>query len=89
MSRQSMESEEIENIDTPIGQELLKLLMGKTGKGLEVILEESTLEEFIDYRCDLFFEAIGYAYQSKAFHEGPVGHTGAMEIARSEAFRDI
>jgi len=52
-------------------------------------LEESTLEEFIDYSCDLFFEAISESYQSKAFLEGPIGHTGVMEIARAEAFRDL
>ena len=84
-----MEGKDIENIETPIGQELLKLLIEKTGKELGVILEESPLEEFIDYRCDLFFEAIGDAYQSKAFLEGVIGHTGAMELARAEAFRDI
>lgn len=84
-----MTSIEIENIDTPIGQELLKSLKGKTGKELSAILGSSTLEEFIDYRCDLFFEAISDAYQSKAFLEGHIGHTGAMEIARAEAFRDL
>jgi len=84
-----MEGNDIENIDTPIGQELLKLLIGKTGTELSAILEESTLEEFIDYRCNLFFEAIGNVYQSKAFLEGIIGHTGAMELARTEAFRDI
>ena len=79
----------VENIDTPIGQELLKLLLAKSGLQLSSILGKSTLLEFIDYRCELFFEALGDGYQSEGFRSGPIGHTGVAEKARHAAFEGL
>lgn len=79
----------VDNIDTPIGQDILKLLLTKTGVQLAVILGKSTQVEFIDYRCEQFMEVLGDSYQSERFLKGPIGHTGVMEMARSAAFEGL
>ena len=79
----------VDNLDTPIGQEMLKLILEKSGEQISKLIGKSTLTEFIDYRCEHFFEAIGDAYQSEAFQTGPVGHTGVLEKARSVAFEGL
>jgi len=79
----------IENLDTPIGKEILDCLLLKTGSELTNLLEEYTLQDFIDERCEAFYETLTSGYQSSSYQNGPIGHTGVLELARAEAFRDL
>jgi hypothetical protein len=79
----------VDNLDTPLGKEILGCLLDKTGTEIAELLGSSTLEEFIDARCELYLDTLSSYLTSESFHQGYMGYTGAEEVARSEGFQGL
>jgi hypothetical protein len=84
----NMESE-VEVLDTPIGKEILACLLLKTGKELADLLEKYSLQDFVEERYDLYVDTLTDIYTGDDYHNGNISPTGAEEIARADAFRDL
>ena len=80
---------EIETLDTRIGKELFECLLLKTGNELVELLEEYSLQDFIDERYELYVDALTDIFTSDDYHNGNISVSGAEEIARAEAFRGL
>jgi len=80
------EVDDIENLDTPIGKEILSCILLKNGYEIAELLENYTLDEFIDERCELYLNTLSSCLTGDGFHKGNISYTGAEEIARAEAF---
>ncbi|MBS1491412.1 MAG: hypothetical protein JSS93_12875 [Bacteroidetes bacterium] len=83
-----MESE-VDALDTPIGKEILECLLLKTGKELVELLETYSLRDFIDERYELYVNTLTDIYTGDDYHNGNISRSGAEEIARADAFRDL
>lgn len=80
---------EIDTLDTRTGKVILSCLLLKTGKQLKELLENYTLQDFIDERHDLYVDTLSSILTSDGYHNGNISTSGAEEIARAEAFRDL
>jgi hypothetical protein len=79
----------VDTLDTPLGKEILGCLFEKTGTEIAELLGNSTLEYFIDARCEVYLNTLSSYLTSESFHSGNIGYTGAEEIARSEGFHGL
>ncbi len=80
---------EIDALDTVPGKVILSCLLLKTGKQLKELLENYTLQDFIDERYELYVDTLSSILTSEDYHKGNISASGAEEIARAEAFRGL
>ena len=83
------EDSTIETLDTNIGKEILGCLLLKTGKELAEILDQYSLQDYIDERYELYVNTLTEIYTGDDYHNGNIFVSGAEEIARADAFRDL
>lgn len=83
------EDSEIDTLDTRTGKVILSCLLLKTGEQLKELLENYTLQDFIDERYELYVDTLSSILTSDDYHKGNISISGAEEIARAEAFRDL
>lgn len=80
---------EIDTLDTTPGKVILSCLLLKTGKQLKELLGNYTLQDFIDERYELYVDTLSSILTSDDYHKGNISSSGAEEVARAEAFRNL